>query len=89
MREATEFGFEFVPSNSWINRFKARHGMCYKKDQGEGQLNDNVAGTTYRESTLKTILETYDPCDIYNTDQTGLYPRGICQTVEYARRMRS
>ena len=74
---ANEPGEEFVPSNSWINRFKARHGMVYKKDQGEGQHNDNVAEAHYRSTTLQTILENYNPEDIYNTDETGLYPKGL------------
>ena len=26
---ATAFGEDFVPSNSWMNRFKARYSICY------------------------------------------------------------
>ena len=32
---AQKFGEEFEPSDSWLNRFKSRHSMKFKKEQGE------------------------------------------------------
>ena len=72
---AANFGIEFIPSYSWIERFKARHGICYRNYQGERKHNDDVAEGNYRDTTLKTILAEYSPEDIYSTDETVLYPR--------------
>ena len=49
---AKGFGADFVPSDSWINRFKKRHGLVFKKDQGEGQSNDTEAEAHYRETKM-------------------------------------
>ena len=72
-----EFGSEFTPSTSWINRFKKRHGYVYKREHGEGQHNDTEAEANYREQTVQHILTDFNPDDIYNTDETALYPRGL------------
>ena len=74
---AEEAGVEFSPSVSWINRCKKRHGYVYKREHGEGQHNDSDGEAHFREHILPNILKDYEPEDIYNTDETALYPRGL------------
>ena len=74
---AEEMGFEFEPTDSWLNRFKTRHGLRFKRDQGEQQNVDNDAAEYFLQNKLPAILDKYSTEDIYNTDETGLYYRGL------------
>ena len=57
---AQEFGEQFEPSDSWLNRFKSRHNLKFKKEQGEKQHNDSEAESLFREGQLKEILQHYE-----------------------------
>ena len=65
---------EFTVSGGWLQRFKARHGICLRDLHGESaSVNEDTVFTARLE--LKTILSAYDPKDIYNVDETGLFFR--------------
>ena len=66
---------DFVASDGWLSRWKARHGILYKKMHGEKQDADTEAAEDWRSCVLPELLLTYGPDDIYNADETGLYYR--------------
>uniref|UniRef100_A0A914UMC1 HTH CENPB-type domain-containing protein n=1 Tax=Plectus sambesii TaxID=2011161 RepID=A0A914UMC1_9BILA len=58
---------------SWIGRFKLRHGICSKAFHGEaGAVQPDVVAN-WQDTLLKCILESYEPQDIFNVDELGLF----------------
>jgi hypothetical protein len=62
----------FAVSNSWITRFKDRHGLVYEKLAGESAAVDSKSTEVWLER-LPALLEGYNPHDIYNADETGFF----------------
>ena len=66
---------DFVASDGWLSRWKARHGVMHKRMHGEKQDADNAAAEDWTANILPELLSKYGPDDIYNADETGLYYR--------------
>lgn len=62
----------FSASNGWAARFKERHGLIFKKVCGES-AGVNEETTSDWLSKLPKIIDGYEPKDIYNCDETGLF----------------
>lgn len=78
MRQADRFAERFNITNwscniGFFNRFIRRYAILSKKICGEGM--DCPDTTTFREEILLPLLAKYDPEDIYNADETSLYPK--------------
>jgi hypothetical protein len=74
-RLASDLGKDdFQPTDGWLNRWKQRNNVCFKKVHGEAGSADVEAAHTWTE-TLPQLLEKYDAGDVYNADETGLYYR--------------
>ena len=67
---------QFKISSGWLERFKERHGISFKKVCGEEKSVD-LASDQMEEwhRTLSVLLKEYQPDDIYNADETGLFFR--------------
>ena len=80
-QKATELaaaeGTEFTPSDGWLSRWKSRHNIAYKKEQGEKQNADFPAAQQWKQHIVPAILQAYNRDDIFNADETGLYYRGL------------
>ncbi|XP_062567409.1 tigger transposable element-derived protein 4-like [Saccostrea cucullata] len=74
---ATQLGdTEFKYSMGWLDRFKERHAITFKRVCGESNsVNEKSTAMTEWSSNLKTLLDKYNPSDIYNADETGLFFR--------------
>ena len=62
----------FSASNGWVSRFKHRHGLVFKKLAGESAEVSVECTDAWLES-LPSLLEGYEPRDVYNADETGLF----------------
>jgi hypothetical protein len=62
----------FSASNGWVSRFKDRHGLVFKKLVGESAEVSAESTDAWLES-LSSLLEGYEPRDVYNADETGLF----------------
>lgn len=64
----------FKASNGWLEKFRNRHAISFRKINGESASVDN---STVEEWTnrLSTILDGYHPSDVFNADETGLFYR--------------
>jgi hypothetical protein len=62
----------FKASNGWLDRFKSRYNIQFRVISGEAA---SVNSETIEDwtSRLPVILENYDPHDVYNCDETGLF----------------
>ena len=70
---AKELGHhDFRCSNGWLQRFKSRHGIAQKRICGESSSVSEVTVDQWL-SSLPTLIEGYEPHNIFNADETGLF----------------
>ena len=65
----------FVATNGWLSRWKVRHQIKFKHAHGEKSSADVEAAEEWISTVLPQLLQEYEPEDIYNADETGLYYR--------------
>ena len=73
-KTATQLGDTggFRASNGWLNRFRLRHNIHFRVISGEAAaVNSDVVDDWC--SRLPVILDGYEPNDVYNCDETGLF----------------
>ncbi|KAG0344970.1 hypothetical protein BGZ54_005699, partial [Gamsiella multidivaricata] len=59
-------------SDGWLTRFKRNYNIRMRTGHGEEEdVNMALHGPRFKE--IATQLSNYDPVDIYNCDETGLY----------------
>ncbi|CAG0883060.1 unnamed protein product [Darwinula stevensoni] len=60
-------------SSGWLSRFKDRHGIVFKKVCGEaGSVPDEIVNK-WKNETLRSIIGSHRPEDIFNADETSLF----------------
>jgi hypothetical protein len=62
----------FSAFSGWVSRFKDQHGLVFKKLVGES-AEVSVESTDAWLESLPSLLDSYEPRDIYNADETGLF----------------
>lgn len=62
-------------SATWIERWKKRHQISQSSIVGEAASVSLDVVTEWRESVLPGLLSRYNPKDIFNMDETGLFFR--------------
>ena len=67
---------DFKASNGWLESFKKRHNIGKTVLCGEAS---SVSDSVVRDwnSVLISHIDGYEPCDIYNMDETGLFYRAL------------
>lgn len=70
---ASEMGIEFLANNGWLERFKKRNEIVYKSVCGESSQVSQVMISEWLTDTLPSILQNYDPKNIFNADETGIF----------------
>ncbi|XP_023237227.1 tigger transposable element-derived protein 4-like [Centruroides sculpturatus] len=63
----------FSASDGWLERFKGRHGVTFKKLCGEKESVDMTSVGTWKETVLQEIEKSYKPENVFNLDETGLF----------------
>ena len=72
---AKKFGqTNFVATEGWLSRWKARHQIRYKRAHGEKGSGDTKSAKEWTSTILPELLEER-PNEVYNADETGLYYR--------------
>lgn len=62
----------FRASNGWLQNFKKRHELVFRKVCGESASVDNDVCVQWKD-TLAEVTGGYKPEDIYNADETALF----------------
>jgi hypothetical protein len=66
----------FAASSGWLERFKKRHNITFKTVSGEaGSVSPEDVGQF--QEKLPSLLRDYNPRDIFNADETGLFFRAL------------
>uniref|UniRef100_A0A2R5LAU9 Putative tick transposon n=1 Tax=Ornithodoros turicata TaxID=34597 RepID=A0A2R5LAU9_9ACAR len=64
---------DFVCSNGWLARFKARYNIVSKVVSGESAEANKDGAEAWENGQLRQILQDYDPEDIFNMDESALF----------------
>lgn len=71
---ARQFSIEdFNQSEGWLCGFKKRHGLRQFKKQGEASSAPSAESIEADRLALQQFLKSYNPEDIWNGDETGLF----------------
>jgi hypothetical protein len=67
---------EFKALNGWLESFRKRHQIVFNEVCGE---SEDVCGETVADwvAKLPSIMDGYEPKDIANGDETGLFSRAL------------
>lgn len=72
---ATELAIDFAPNNGWLHRFKKRRAINCKAITGESLAVTPDMTDRWFTKDLPDLLTSFEPEDIYNCDETGLFFR--------------
>ena len=64
---------DFKVSNGWLCRWKTRNGIKYKKAHVEKNNADYESAELWTSPVLFDVLEKFEPQNIYNADEIGIY----------------
>lgn len=64
---------DFKASDGWLQKFKSRHGLSFRKLCGESGTANTTLANEWKERDLKALLTEYAPEDVFNADETGLF----------------
>ena len=62
-------------SSGWLSRWKVRHNIKFRSVCGENAAVDQEVCDDWKQRKLLPVLRRYDPSDVFNADETGLYWR--------------
>ncbi|GBL79148.1 hypothetical protein AVEN_92395-1 [Araneus ventricosus] len=63
---------EFKASNDWLENFKKRHNIFFRKLCGESASADASSCEEWL-SELSSLLKNYKTDDVFNADETGFF----------------
>ena len=63
----------FKATTGFIDRWKTRHGITFKKVYGEEEAVSPADTETWLDVTLPELLHEFPPENIFNADETGLF----------------
>lgn len=72
---------EFQATDGWFSRWKARNGIVFTKLAGEAAEANVPAAKSFISDVLPELLRTYEPRNILNADETGIYFRALPSTT--------
>ncbi|CAF1614150.1 unnamed protein product [Rotaria magnacalcarata] len=67
---------DFKASNGWLEKFRIRHNIQHRIICGESAAVDPKTVDEWKKR-LPSIIEQYDPNDVYNADETGLFFKAL------------
>lgn len=63
----------FNPGTGWLDRFNKRYGIVHKQICGESEAVNTNDMEAWINHILPTYIDRYDPKDIFNVDEFGLF----------------
>lgn len=67
---------DFSASDGWLDKWRKRHSINFKCISGEASSVNQFDVTEFNEK-LPSIVSGYEPRDIYNADESGLFFRAL------------
>ena len=70
---AIQLNSDFQPNSSWLERLKKRENISFQKIHGEKRAADTEGAESWTSQILTSIVEGYEPHNIFNVDESGLF----------------
>jgi len=74
---AMEGYVDLKASNGWLDKFKIRHNITYKKIVGEGGNADIKLAEDWMKNKLIDLIKDYEAHNIFYADETSLFWRAL------------
>uniref|UniRef100_A0A914X581 HTH CENPB-type domain-containing protein n=1 Tax=Plectus sambesii TaxID=2011161 RepID=A0A914X581_9BILA len=68
---------DFKPSNGWLGRWKAKENVTFHKLQGDKGAANQASAAEWIKNVLPALLADYDPKNVYNADESGLFYKAL------------
>ena len=66
---AIQLNSDFQPNQSWLERLKKRENISFQKLHGEKRAADTEGAESWTSQILPSIVEGYQPHNIFNADE--------------------
>lgn len=63
----------FLASEGWLSKFKHRHSITFRSNQGEAGAVDLEELGNWQQDVLQAEISKFSPNDVFNADETGLF----------------
>jgi hypothetical protein len=63
----------FKESEGWLEKFKQRHSIVFKRIQGESAEINMVNLNNWQKEVLRAEISRFSPNDVFNADETGVF----------------
>ncbi|XP_066157788.1 tigger transposable element-derived protein 6-like [Euwallacea fornicatus] len=74
---AEKMGYQdFRASSGWLEKFRIRHNITFRSISGEA-ATVNTEHVAIFKNNISVLLKHYEPRNIYNADETGLFFRAL------------
>ena len=70
---AIQLNSDFQPNPSRLERLKKRESNSFQKLHGEKRAADNEGAESWTSEIVPSIVEGYEPLNIFNADESGLF----------------
>ena len=70
---AIQLNSDFQPNPSWLERLKKRENTSFQKLHGKKRAADTEGAESWTSQILPSIVEGYEPHNIFNADESGLF----------------
>jgi hypothetical protein len=77
----------FKASNGWLDGFKKRNNITFKTSVGEAGLVDSKIIQNYLNVVLPDLIKDYEPRNIFNADETGLFYKAMPNKTMYYKNL--
>lgn len=74
---AVKLKIDFEPTKGWLYRWQKRENIKFTKIHGESNDADHEAAENFTQNILPSMIENYEPEDIFNADESGLFYKAL------------
>ena len=75
----------FHASDGWLSKYCTRTNFKFKTLSGESGSVNQESADDFKKTTLPDLIKNYNPQDIFNVDETGLFLNVCLEKVMFIK----